>query len=136
MHNTQQDFWRFSFGEYDGGHLVPYGLGKQIGQPMGAATLNIFNAGPQLKEDDKAPGTSEVNLIDYATGTCLKTDVITGNVFRDFYFISSSVPADIHLSHDLWQALCTQRADEDQNVPAQVGTLAQVVTSSYLGWPM
>ena len=30
-----------------------------------------------------------------------------------------------------------QYVDEiDDNVPAQVGTLAQVVTSSYLGWPM
>ena len=59
---------------------------------MGAATFNIFNAGPQLKEANKALETFEANLLDYATGTCLKTDVITGNVARDFYFISGSVP--------------------------------------------
>ena len=88
--NTQQDSWRFNFGVYDRGHLVPCGLGKQIGQAMGAATFNIFNAGPQLKEANKALETFEANLIDYVTGTCLKTDVITGNVVRDF--ISFLVP--------------------------------------------
>ena len=82
--NTQQDSWRFNFGVYDRGHLVPCGLGKQIDQAMRAATFNIFNAGPQLKEANKALETFEANLLDYATGTCLKTDVITGNVARDF----------------------------------------------------
>ena len=94
--NSEPYSWRFNFGGrpdvYNRGHLVPCGLGKRIGLAMGAATFNMYNAGPQLVEVNEALERMEANLIDYATKTCLDTNVITGNIVRDFYFISGTVP--------------------------------------------
>ena len=103
--NTEEDSWKFNFyqtrGVYNRGHLVPCSLGKLIGLAMGAATFNIYNAEPQLKETNTALERLEANLIEYATETCLNTAVVTGNVVRDFYFISGSVP-DITSSKKRW----------------------------------
>ena len=71
------------------GHLIQGGLGKQIGQAMGAAAFNIFDAGPQLKEANEALETFEANLIDCATGTCLKTDAVTGNLL--YFWICTNI---------------------------------------------
>ena len=122
------DSWRFSFegapNVYNKGHLVPCGLGKRIGLAMGAATFNMYNAGPQRVEVNEALARLEANLIDYATETCLNTrDVITGNVVRDFYFISGTVP-DVSLEkkwinrEGAWKWEDNWAPSKGSNVPA------------------
>ena len=92
----QKGNWKFDVGsfpdQYNRGHLVPCALGKKISVTMGAATFNIFNVGPQQKQANSVLSSYEDNMIKFATEKCLDTAVITGNVVRDFYFISGTSP--------------------------------------------
>ena len=92
----QKGNWKFDVGsfpdQYNRGHLVPCALGKKISVTIGAATFDIFNVGPQQKQANSVLSSYEDNMIKFATEKCLDTAVITGNVVRDFYFISGTSP--------------------------------------------
>ena len=126
---TKPGTWEFDAGsfrnQYDRGHMVPIALASRISLAMGAATFNYFNVGPQLKEVNNKLGSFEDKMNMFATDQCLNTGLITGNVVRDFYFITGTSP---HLSYGAkwinkkgvngWTISHRTQESEGSNVPA------------------